>query len=148
MPSTWTLRRRGHRQGACRQWHTALIILLSDTYQPGTEMEGVALAQSALASDVASWGRSFVSIALMLFAFTSIMYNYYLGENSLNFFSEENKTLFNIYRVITLILVMWEATQDLTIVFGFADLNVDKNAWVIADAAAASAPAMAKQTIT
>jgi AGCS family alanine or glycine:cation symporter len=52
------------------------------------------------------------------------MYNYYLGENSLNFFSEENKTLFNIYRVFTLALVMWGATQDLTTVFGFADLTM------------------------
>jgi AGCS family alanine or glycine:cation symporter len=103
---------------------TAMIILLSEAYQPGTEMEGVALTQSALASEVGPWGRSFVSIALMLFAFTSIMYNYYLGENSLNFFSEENKTLFNIYRVFTLALVMWGATQDLTTVFGFADLTM------------------------
>jgi AGCS family alanine or glycine:cation symporter len=98
--------------------------LLSDAFQPGTEMEGVALTQSALASEVGPWGRWFVSIALMLFAFTSIMYNYYLGENSLNFFSEENKTLFNIYRAITLALVMWGATQDLTTVFGFADLTM------------------------
>jgi AGCS family alanine or glycine:cation symporter len=73
---------------------------------------------------VGPWGRSFVSIALMLFAFTSIMYNYYLGENSLNFFSEENRTLFNVYRTITLVLVMWGATQDLTTVFGFADLTM------------------------
>ncbi|MBE9538755.1 MAG: alanine:cation symporter family protein [Proteobacteria bacterium] len=40
---------------------------------------------------MASWGGGFVSVALLLFAFSSIMYNYYLGENSLNFFSEENK---------------------------------------------------------
>ncbi len=103
---------------------TAMIILLSDAFEPGTEMAGVALTQTALASEVGPWGRSFVSIALMLFAFTSIMYNYYLGENSLNFFSEENKTLFNIYRTITLVLVMWGATQDLSTVFGFADLTM------------------------
>jgi AGCS family alanine or glycine:cation symporter len=173
---------------------TAMIILLSDAFVPGTEMEGVALTQSALASEVGAWGRSFVSIALMLFAFTSIMYNYYLGENSLNFFSEENKTLFNVYRAITLVLVMWGATQDLTTVFGFADLtmallalvnlaalallfkvalrvmrdfdeqmkaghapvfnaerfadlNIDKKAWVIEHPALASAPAKAKEVI-
>lgn len=103
---------------------TAMIILLSDAFVPGTEMAGVALTQTALAGEVGPWGRSFVSIALMLFAFTSIMYNYYLGENSLNFFSEENKTLFNIYRTITLVLVMWGATQDLSTVFGFADLTM------------------------
>ncbi len=101
---------------------TASIILLSGVLQPGTELGGVALTQAALASEVGEWGRSFVSLALMLFAFTSIMYNYYLGENSLNFFSPHNKTLFTGYRVLTLALVMWGSLQDLGTVFGFADV--------------------------
>ncbi|QQS54472.1 MAG: alanine:cation symporter family protein [Candidatus Competibacteraceae bacterium] len=101
---------------------TASIILLSGVFQPGTELGGVALTQAALANEMGEWGRSFVSLALMLFAFTSIMYNYYLGENSLNFFSPHNKTLFTGYRVLTLALVMWGSLQDLGTVFGFADV--------------------------
>ena len=49
---------------------------------------------------------------------------YYLGENSLNFFSEENQVLFNIFRVLTLALLIWGALQDLSTVFGFADLTM------------------------
>jgi alanine or glycine:cation symporter, AGCS family len=60
----------------------------------------------------------------MLFAFTSIMYNYYLGENSLNYFSEENKTLFTIFRVLTLALILWGSLQDLATVFAFADITM------------------------
>jgi AGCS family alanine or glycine:cation symporter len=104
---------------------TALIILLSDSYQPGaTAVDGVALTQTALASHVGQWGDKFVSCALMLFAFSSMLYNYYLGENSLNFFSDENRRLFNIFRVLVLGLVMWGSTQDLHTVFGFADLTM------------------------
>jgi AGCS family alanine or glycine:cation symporter len=104
---------------------TAVIILLSDVYQPGAEsVNGVALTQNALAEHVGAWGEGFVSIALLLFAFSSIMYNYYLGENSLNYFSEENQTLFNVFRVLVLILVFWGAMQDLTTVFVFADLTM------------------------
>lgn len=104
---------------------TASIILLSGVYQPGVEVEsGVALTQGALAEHVGEWGRSFVSIALMLFAFSSMIYNYYLGENSLNFFSEENKTLFTAFRALTLILVLWGSIQDLGTVFGFADVTM------------------------
>lgn len=104
---------------------TALIILLSDVYQPGApDVAGVALTQSALASHVGAWGAGFVSVALVLFAFSSMMYNYYLGENSLNFFSEENQHLFNIYRVLVLGLVLWGSLQDLGTVFGFADLTM------------------------
>jgi AGCS family alanine or glycine:cation symporter len=91
---------------------TAFMILLSGIWSPELqEASGVALTQSALADHVGEWGRSFVSIALMLFAFSSMIYNYYLGENSLNFFSEENKTLFNAFRVLTLALVLWGSLQ-------------------------------------
>jgi alanine or glycine:cation symporter, AGCS family len=101
------------------------MILLSGIYSPDLqESSGVALTQSALADHVGAWGRGFVSIALMLFAFSSIIYNYYLGENSLNFFSEENKTLFNGFRVLTLALVLWGSLQDLSTAFGFADVTM------------------------
>jgi len=104
---------------------TALIILLSDIYQPGAEgVAGVALTQSALANHVGAWGSSFVTVALVMFAFSSIMYNYYLGENSLNFFSEENQWLFNAFRCLVLGLILWGSLQDLATVFGFADLTM------------------------
>jgi alanine or glycine:cation symporter, AGCS family len=104
---------------------TAVIILLSDVYQPGADtVSGVALTQNALGEHVGAFGSGFVSIALILFAFSSMMYNYYLGENSLNFFSEENRGLFNVFRVLVLGLVFWGAMQDLGTVFGFADLTM------------------------
>ncbi|MFT4767712.1 MAG: AGCS family alanine or glycine:cation symporter [Glaciecola sp.] len=104
---------------------TAMIILLSDVYQPGdASISGVALTQNALADHLGAWGGSFVSIALVMFAFSSIMYNYYLGENALNYFSENNRTLFSVFRVTVLALVFWGAAQDLGTVFGFADLTM------------------------
>ncbi|EAQ99082.1 alanine/glycine:cation symporter family protein [Congregibacter litoralis] len=104
---------------------TALIILLSDVYQPGDAgVSGVALTQSALAEHLGAWGGSFVSIALVMFAFSSIMYNYYLGENALNYFSESNRKLFAVFRITVLGLVFWGAAQDLGTVFGFADLTM------------------------
>jgi AGCS family alanine or glycine:cation symporter len=104
---------------------TAIIILLSDIYQPGAvDVAGVALTQNAMASHVGAWGSSFVSIALVLFAFSSMMYNYYLGENSLNYFSEENTALFNIFRLLVLALILWGSMQDLGTVFGFADVTM------------------------
>ncbi len=104
---------------------TAFIILLSDVYQPGAAgVSGVALTQSALGEHIGSWGGAFVSVALTLFAFSSILYNYYLGENSLNFFSEDNQKLFNVFRVLVLGLILWGSQQDLGTVFSFADLTM------------------------
>ena len=100
------------------------MILLSSVYVPGSDIDGIVMTQSAMAEHVGDWGRTFVTIALLLFAFTSMIYNYYLGENSLNFFSEENKALFTGFRSLTLVLVIWGATQDLSTVFGFADVTM------------------------
>ena len=55
---------------------------------------------------------------------TSIIYNYYLRENALNYLSDSNERLFNRLRFATLVLIIWVASQDLTTVFGFADRTI------------------------
>ena len=102
---------------------TALIILLSGVYQPGSEMAGVVLTQAAVASVVGEWGRVFVSIALLLFVFTTLIYNYYLGENALGFFSQKRAPV-QVYRVLVIALVLWGSMQDLGTVFAFADVTM------------------------
>jgi len=102
---------------------TALIILLSGVFQPGSEVAGVVLTQTALASEVGEWGRVFVSMALLLFVFTTLVYNYYLGENALAFFSEKRWVLLT-YRVLVVCLVLWGSMQDLSTVFAFADVTM------------------------
>ena len=102
---------------------TALIILLSGVYQPGMEQAGVVLTQSAVAAVVGEWGRVFVSLALLLFVFTTLIYNYYLGENALGFFSEKRGPVV-VYRVLVVGLVLWGSVQDLGTVFAFADVTM------------------------
>lgn len=105
---------------------TAFIVLLGDVYQPGTgaQVGGVALTQASLAGLVGEWGRVFVSVALMLFGFTTIIYNYYLGENSLSWFNASNRGLVVLYRAVVIALCGWGATTDLGTVFAFADVTM------------------------
>ncbi|WP_339080597.1 alanine/glycine:cation symporter family protein [Pseudomonas sp. TMP9] len=102
---------------------TALIILLSGVYQPGMDMAGVVLTQTAVASVVGEWGRVFVTVALLLFVFTTLIYNYYLGENALGFFSQKRAPVM-VYRVLVVALVLWGSVQDLGTVFAFADVTM------------------------
>jgi len=88
------------------------------------EMGGVALTQASLASLVGEWGRVFVSLAMMLFGFTTMIYNYYLGENSLNYFSDRNRPLIALYRIVVIGLCGWGATTDLGTAFAFADVTM------------------------
>ncbi|WP_120997317.1 alanine/glycine:cation symporter family protein [Stutzerimonas urumqiensis] len=103
---------------------TALIILLSGAYTPGIEeVAGVVLTQSALAAVVGEWGRVFISIALLLFVFTTLIYNYYLGENALGFFTSKRPVIQG-YRALVIALVLWGSLQDLGTVFAFADVTM------------------------
>jgi AGCS family alanine or glycine:cation symporter len=109
---------------------TALLILLSGFYTPGFEGDGIALTQNSLAAVVGDWGKLFISIALSLFVFTSILYNYYLGENSLRFLLGESRKALIGYRVLVLALILWGAVEDLGTVFAFADITMTLLAFV------------------
>ena len=104
---------------------TAFIILLSGVYTPGVDsVQGVLLTQNALIEHIGPLGGYFITIALFLFGFSSMIYNYYLAENSLNFFSKGNTPIFNIFRIICIVLVIWGSFQDLGSIFAFADLSM------------------------
>ncbi|MBQ2215504.1 MAG: alanine:cation symporter family protein, partial [Prevotella sp.] len=63
---------------------TAFIILISGLYAH-PELNGIALTQSALQSEIGSSGPIFIAIAIFLFAFSSIIGNYYYGEANIRF---------------------------------------------------------------
>ncbi|MFP4207871.1 MAG: alanine/glycine:cation symporter family protein [Wenzhouxiangella sp.] len=103
---------------------TAFIILMAGMHTVGDIDNGVVLTQLALAEHVGAWGQPFVSFVLMLFAFSSILYNFYLGENATHWIDPGNRLLFVIFRVLMLVLVFWGSTQNLATIFSFADLTM------------------------
>ena len=109
---------------------TALLILLSGFYTPGFEGDGIALTQNSLAAVVGDWGRVFISVALALFVFTSMLYNYYLGENNLRFLVGESRKALMGYRALVLVLIFWGSIENLQTVFAFADIAMTMLAFV------------------
>ena len=101
---------------------TAFIILLADVYQPGAEgVDGVVLTQQSLAFHLGEWTSYFLTGAILLFAFSSIIYNYYLGESALTFMTG-NPIVLHGLRIIVMALVFLGATApDATSVFFFSD---------------------------
>ncbi|WP_105104287.1 alanine/glycine:cation symporter family protein [Microbulbifer pacificus] len=86
---------------------TAAIILLSDVELSGM-VEGVTLTQSALSSEVGSWGNSFVALALLFFAFTSIIANYYYAETNIFYLWHTRFSIF-CYRVLYIAFILFGA---------------------------------------
>ena len=104
---------------------TALIILMSSTYgAESAQMQGVVMTQMAVAEHVGPWGEPLVSLALVLFATTTIAYNSFLGENSIAYFERLGPRAILVFRVAVLTMIAWASVQDLGTVFGFADLTM------------------------
>ena len=101
---------------------TAFIILLGNVYQPGAEnIDGVVLTQLSLASHLGDWTQYFLTFILLLFAFSSIIYNYYLGENALAFMTEKPSAVHVLRIVIVAIVFVGAVAPGATAVFNFSD---------------------------
>lgn len=101
---------------------TAFVILLGDVYVPGAEgIDGVALTQQSMVSHLGGWASYFLTFAILLFAFSSIIYNYYLGENALTVFAD-NAVALTIFRVAIMgIVFLGAVAPQATSVFFFSD---------------------------
>ena len=99
---------------------TAFIILISGLYQTPTS-NGIALTQSALQSEVGSIGPIFVAIAIFLFAFSSIIGNYYYGEANIRFITPSN-TVLTVYRICSAgLMVIFGALASFELVWNLVD---------------------------
>ena len=99
---------------------TAFIILISGLYQT-PELNGIALTQSALQSEVGSAGPMFVAVAIFLFAFSSIIGNYYYGEANIRFITP-NPTVMTVYRLCSGgLMVIFGAMASFQLVWNIVD---------------------------
>jgi AGCS family alanine or glycine:cation symporter len=101
---------------------TAFIILLGDVYVPGTAgVDGIVLTQQSLASHLGEWSRYALTLAIVLFAFSSIIYNVYLGENALAAITKSKMALLILRVLILGLIFLGAAAPDATSVFFFSD---------------------------
>ncbi len=99
---------------------TAFIILISGLYSV-PELNGIALTQSALQSEVGAVGPVFVAIAIFLFAFSSIIGNYYYGEANIRFITP-NPTVMTVYRICSAgVMVVFGAVASFELVWNIVD---------------------------
>jgi AGCS family alanine or glycine:cation symporter len=101
---------------------TAFIILLGNVYVPGAQgVDGVVLTQSSLVSHVGEWSKYFLTGAILLFAFSSIIYNYYLGENALTVFTNSEISRHILRIGIIALVFLGSSAPGATSVFFFSD---------------------------
>ena len=99
---------------------TAFIIIFSGV-PLGGEANGVQLTQMALDNEIGSGGSLYVAIAILFFAFSSIIGNYYYGEANLRYITH-NKVVMTVFRLMTGAMVMFGALASLDLAWSLADV--------------------------
>lgn len=101
---------------------TAFIILFGGV-SPDSGLNGIQLTQEALTREVGNMGNIFVAVAILLFAFSSIIGNYYYGEANIRFITK-NKTVLVAYRILVAAMVMCGAVMSLDLAWSLADITM------------------------
>ena len=99
---------------------TAFIVMLAD-YQSFQGLEGIALTQKALTQQLGSFGNYFISASVLLFAFTSIIGNYYYGQANVEFLTRK-RWVMAFFRTGVSMMVLLGAVLQLKLVWNMADL--------------------------
>ncbi len=99
---------------------TAFIILISGLYQV-PELNGINLTQSALQAEIGNIGPIFLAVAIFLFAFSSIIGNYYYGETNIRFITL-NPTVMTVYRICSGgLMIIFGALASFELVWNIVD---------------------------
>ena len=123
---------------------TAMIILISGLYTSGAD--GIILTTRALESEIGPVGKYFITAAIFLFAYSTIIANYFYGETNIRFFSN-SKLVLLVFRILTgvilfisAILTLQEAWTILDLLMGLlticnlaAILPLSRNVWKLLD---------------
>ncbi|KAA6439295.1 alanine:cation symporter family protein [Dyadobacter flavalbus] len=123
---------------------TALMILFTGKYNvvnPGggflvEHVQGMAIGseftQQAISAHFPALGSGFVSIALLFFAFTTIMAYYYIAETNLSYLvkKEDSKTLLWALRALIMGATFYGSIKTAELAWTIGDIGVGLMAWL------------------
>ena len=100
------------------------FMLLCSGAQPAEDMAGMPYVQEAVAGSLGSFGSIFITIALFLFAFTTLIGNFYYAEMGLRYICDKTpaKALLSVFRIVAIVIVCIGATMDFSVAWNTADV--------------------------
>ena len=99
---------------------SAFMVLCADIVK-NTELKGLGLIQGVMQEHLGSFGLLFVSVAIVLFAFTSIIGNHFYAEANFKFISNSKRGLF-VFRLLAMLMVFVGAQLSLSLAWDLADV--------------------------
>ena len=100
------------------------LMALSTGIVPSSELKGAPFVQAALADTFGSFGPYFITFALLLFAFTTLLGNLYYCEGCMNYIAghKVGKTGKTVFNLIAVFLVFIGAQLEFNLVWNIADV--------------------------
>lgn len=102
---------------------TALVIIISGAYSAGGEMGGVELTSQAF-STVIGWFPYLLAVAVILFAYSTMLAWAYYGQKCFAFLFGDSRAVANLYKALFLMFVVLGASLQLGAVIGFSDAMI------------------------
>lgn len=107
---------------------TAVMIIVSGADKMvdanGKMLEGITMTQKAAEHFLGGFGSHFIAIAVLLFAFTTIIACYGYAESGMVFLKQAGKRRMAVLRIGVMGIVVWGAMQSVTVVFNAADAAI------------------------
>lgn len=100
-------------------------------YIPGAEI-GAEYTQHAVSTHFPTLGPGFVALALLFFAFTTIMAYYYMAETNLSYLDKKNKNKWAIWalRILILVATFYGTIKSAELAWTLGDIGVGAMAWL------------------
>ena len=100
------------------------LMCLSTSVAPSSEISGIPYVQASLHSVLGELGPIFITVAILLFGFTTLIGNYYYTEGCLRFIMNRRpgKTVMTVFRIIASIIVFAGALASAGFAWDSADL--------------------------
>ncbi len=102
---------------------TAFIILASGIEIDPNATDGITVTMDALSSVVGNWANYFIFVAILLFAYSSILGNYFYAQSNVEYLSSNSKFV-PIFKVFVLCMVFFGSVASSKLVWDFADVSM------------------------
>lgn len=102
---------------------TALMVLCSGV-EPNPDLAGAPYVQAAVQNSLGSVGPVFITVAMILFAFTTLIGNLYYVDNCLNYIMGKvpSKAFMTVYRIVAAVVIFIGAGLSIGLVWDLADV--------------------------
>ena len=100
------------------------FMLLCSGVAPEGGLAGMPYVQEAVAGSLGAFGSVFITVALFMFVFTTLIGNFYYAEMGLSYICDKapGKAFLNVFRVAAALIVCLGATMDFSVVWDTADV--------------------------